>query len=102
MTDGFRIAFNNPSLSSVQLVEALQHSQVVDDDLKTEIAEHHVAGLFHTADIIDAHISRIVVILKQHKTNKWRLIMALFHPVELYVNNGIPKDLRSPSSWWIQ
>ena len=72
---------------------ALQHSQVVDNYLKAEIAKHRVTGPFHKADIPDAHISRFGVILKQHKPDKWRLIVDLSHPVDLHVNDGIPKEL---------
>ena len=101
LTDGFKIGFNNPTskLHSAHknLAEALQHSQVVDDYLKAEIAEHRVAGPFHKADVSDAHISRFGVIPKQHKPDKWRLIVGLSHPVELSVNDGIPKELCSLS-----
>ena len=101
LTNGFKISFNNPmsKLRSAHknLAGALQHPQVVDDYLKAEIAEHRVAGPFHKADIPDAHISGFGVISKQHKPNKWRLIMDHFHPVELSVNDGIPKELCSLS-----
>ena len=100
LTDGFKIGFNNPTsnLRSAHknLAGVLQHSQVVDDFLKAEIAEHRVAGPFHK-DIPDAHISRFGVIPKQHKPDKWRLIVDLSHPAELSVNDGIPKELCSLS-----
>ena len=79
------------------LARALQHPQVVDDYLKAEIAKHRVAGPFHKADIPDAHISGFGIIPNQHKPDKWRLIVDLSHPVELSVNDGIPKELCSLS-----
>ena len=101
LTDGSQFGFNNPTskLRSAHknLTGALQHPQVVDDYRKAEIAEHRIAGPFHKADIPDAHISRFDIIPKQHKPDKWRLIMDLSHPVELSVNDGIPKELCSLS-----
>ena len=101
LSNGFRVDFCNPpsKLRSAHknLLGALQHPQVVDDYLKVEITERRVVGPFRKADIPDAHISRFGVIPKQHKPDKWRLIVDLSHPVDLSVNDGIPKELCSLS-----
>ena len=97
ISHGFRIGFNQPSnmLKSVKknLDCALQHPQVVEGYLSEEIAQHRVAGPFHMSAVSKVHISRFGVIPKNHKPDKWRLIVDLSHPAGHSVNDGIPTHL---------
>ena len=81
----------------MNLAGALQHPNVVEEYLATELSQHRVAGPFDKADVPKAHISRFGVIPKGHQPNKWRLIVDLSHPAELSVNDRIPKHLCSLS-----
>ena len=99
ISEGFWIGFIGPhnSLKSARmnLAGALQHPNVVEEYLATELSQHRVAGPFDKADVPKAHISRFGVIPKGHQPDKWRLIVNLSHPAELSVNDGIPKHLCS-------
>ena len=88
-------------LSSVQLTKTrwepcntLRWLMIISKQRLLNIA---LPGPFHKVDIPDTHISRFGVIPKQHKPNKWRLIMGLSHPIEFSVNYGISKELCSLS-----
>ena len=56
---------------------ALQHPQMVEEYLLEEVAQHCVAGPFHMSAVPKIHISRFGVIPKNHKPEKWRLIVDL-------------------------
>ena len=93
----FRIGFNQlPNmLKSVKknLACALQHPQVVEEYLSEEVAQHRVAGPFHMSAVPKIHISRLGVIPKNHKPDKWRLIVDLSYPTGHSVNDRIPTHL---------
>ena len=97
ISHGFRIGFNQPSsmLKSAKknLDCALQHPQVVEEYLLEEVTQQHVAGLFHASAVPKIHISRFGVIYKNHKPNKWRLIVDLSYPTGHSVNDGISTHL---------
>lgn len=97
ISQGFRIGFNQPSnmLKSARknLDCACQHPEVVEEYLAEEVAQHRVAGPFHSSTVHKVHISRFGVIPKNHKPNKWRLIVDLSHPTGHSINDGIPKHL---------
>jgi len=73
---------------------ALEHPDVVNDYLSSEVAMGRVVGPFPPRAIPHVHISRFGVIPKGH-TGKWRLIVDLSHPQDHSVNDGIPKSLCS-------
>ena len=92
LTNGFKIGFNNPTFKLHSAHKAwrvpFNTSQVVDDYMKVEIAEHHVAGPFHKADIRMPILADLAS--SPSNTNLTNL-------VELSINDGIPKDLCSLS-----
>ena len=61
--------------------------------LSEEVAQHRVAGPFHISAVPKIHISRFGVIPKNHKLDKWRLIVDLSYPTGHSVNDGIPTHL---------
>ena len=87
------------SLLNENLECALQHPDTVSQYLVEEIAHYRVAGPFKRSTIPDAHISRFGVIPKNHQPNKWRLIIDLSHPASRSVNDGIPKNLCSLTTY---
>ena len=97
ISHGFRIGFNQPfsTLKSAKknLDCALQHPQVVGEYLLEEVTQQRVAGPFHASAVPKIHISRFGVIPKNHKPNKWRLIVDLSHPTGHSVNDGISTHL---------
>ena len=101
LSQGFRIGYNHSSKEQKSahrnLTGALQHPQVVNEYLATEILHHRVAGPFNKELLPQVQINRFGVIPKRHQPNKWRLIVDLSHPVHHSVNDGIPKSLCSLS-----
>ena len=99
ITFGFHIGYNHPgrSLRSAHknLEGALLHSEIVEDYLETEVANHRVAGPYNKKSCPNAHISRFGVIPKHNQQGKWRLIVDLSYPKHHSVNDGIPKHLCS-------
>ena len=97
ISQGFRIGFNQlpQGLKSARknLNGALQHPQIVEEYLSTEVSHHRVAGPFNKEPPLTAHINRFGVIPKRHQPNKWRLIVDLSYPAGQSVNDGIPKTL---------
>ena len=73
---------------------ALEHPDIVDDYLSTEVSLGGVAGPFPPQAVPQVHISHFWVIPKG-QTGKWRLIVDLSHPKGHSVNDGIPKALCS-------
>lgn len=68
---------------------------IVDEYLNTEIAQGRIAGPLPLISLPGSHISRFVVIPKEHRINKWRLLIDLSYPAGSSVNDGIPKYLCS-------
>ena len=101
ITKGFRIGYDydNGTLKSAHknLSCALEHTEVVDDYLQTELAHHRIAGPFRREDLPGIQINRFGVIPKGHQPNKWRLIVDLSFPKDYSVNDGVPKPLCSLS-----
>jgi len=101
ISQGFRIGFNAPQLSSKSasqnLACALHHPEVVDQYLSKELTQHRVAGPFNKTWTPFVHISRFGVIHKNCQPNKWRFIINLSHPADHSVNDGILKSLCSLS-----
>ena len=99
ISQGFRIGYEyghrvlRPAYKNLNC--ALQHKEVVDDYLQTEILQNRVAGPFNRSDFHEIQISRFGVIPKGHQPNKWRLILDLSFPKKHSVNDGIPKSLCS-------
>ena len=67
----------------------------MDEYLNTEIAQGRIAGPLPLISLPGSHISRFVVIPKEHRINKWRLLIDLSYPAGSSVNDGIPKYLCS-------
>ena len=101
ITKGFRIGYDydNGILKSAHknLGCALEHTEVVDDYLQTELAHHRIAGPFRREGLHSIQINRFGVIPKGHQPIKWRLIVDLSFPKGQSVNNGVPKSLCSLS-----
>ena len=97
ISQGFRIGFNHPAdkLKSARrnLTGALQHPQVVEEYLATEILHHRVAGPFNKQHLPSVQLNRFGVIPKRHQPNKWRLIVDLSYPAHHSINDGIPRLL---------
>ena len=97
ISQGFRIGFNHPAdkLKSARrnLTGALQHPQVVEEYLATEILHHRVAGPFNKQHLPSVQLNRFGVIPKCHQPNKWRLIVDLSYPAHHSINDGIPRLL---------
>ena len=93
ISQGFIIGFNHPAdkLKSARrnLTGALQHPQVVEEYLATEILHHRVAGPFNKQHLPSVQLNRFGVIPKRHQSNKWRLIVDLSYPAHHSINDGI-------------
>ena len=74
ISQGFQIGFigSHNSLKSARtnLEGALQHPQVVEEYLATELSQNRVAGPFDKVAVPRVHISRFGVIPKGHQPNK--------------------------------
>ena len=66
---------------------------MVERYLLEEVAQRRVPDPFYMSAVPKVHISRFGVILKNHKPDKWKLIVDLSHPTGYSINDGIPTHL---------
>ena len=81
--------------SKVNLQRAINHPEVVEQYLHTELNLGRLVGPFCPSLTPTVHISRFGIIPKNHQESKWRLIVDLSFPSGHSVNDGIPKELCS-------
>ena len=97
--NGFRVGFSystSPLTSaSTNHPSANEHPNVITSALKKEVEKGRLFGPLDPMLYPDAHISSLGAVPKKHSTDKWRLILDLFHPQGFSVNDGIDKALCS-------
>ena len=99
ISEGFRVGFTYrdsvlvPAKQNLQ--GAINHPEVVEQYLQTELNLGRLVGPFHPSLMPNVHISRFGLIPKNHQESKWRLIVDLSFPSGHSVNDGIPKELCS-------
>ena len=89
---GFRIGVSrNTPLSSTRknILSALEHPQVMENNLQKELERGVLLGLFQPGSVPEVAISRFGVIPKGGQPDKWRLIVDLFLPEGRSVNDAI-------------
>lgn len=69
IADSFRIGYNAGTGNVLKLFKknlkgAIQHPEVVDDYLRTEVSLNRVAGPYKKSQVVSMHISRFGVIPK--------------------------------------
>jgi len=104
ITSGFKVGYNvftkkELKSSSYNMPSAMEHPQVVSDYISKEVRASRVLLVGHKDDplVKEIHLSPFGVIPKKSKPNKWRLIIDLSSPEGHSVNDGILKELASPS-----
>ena len=64
-------------------------AEVVQAYLDVEYQVGRMPGQFNPKEFPYIHTSRFGIIPKPHQSNKWHLIVDLFHPVGTSINDGI-------------
>ena len=97
---GFCIGVDNVAQcksASQNMQSATQNPQVIEENIKKEVAVGNILGPFSSCTGPKVHINRFGVIPKKHQPGKWRLITDLSFPEGLSVNDAINPDLCSLS-----
>ena len=76
---------------------ASQNPQVVDEYLTREVETGRVVDPFDPSALPEVSIGRFGMIPKNNQPGKWQLIVDLFHPEGVSVNDGIEPELCTPS-----
>ena len=89
LTHGFDIGYEGPcdTLIARNLRSAFEHPEVVDEALKSEVAENRMAGPYPSLPLPRLRCSGVGVVAK--KDGSWRLINHLSAPVGSTINDFI-------------
>ena len=96
--NGFRVGFDHSSplrAMRLNIPSAMDHSEVVDAYIHTEVAGGRMLGPYRDSLVGDLHVNRMGVIPKGHTPGKWQLITDLSYPAGGSVNDGIDASLCS-------
>ena len=91
LCDGFRIAFEALSVSSIIMHYAFDHPSVIHAYLENEVSCGQVAGPFTSPSFTDLHISFFAVLQNGNQPGKWYMILDLSSPDGHSVNDSIHK-----------
>ena len=102
LTHGFRVGLKNLFLSSILLIRTWQRPSNTPRWWMSIYKQRllNIILLVSSAkqtSWMPTLYGRFRIIPKHHRPNKWRLIMDIFHPADLSVNDGIQKELCSLS-----
>ena len=89
---GVQLGYNGPRRQRVSrnLISALKHPTVIDDELMKEMKAQRIAGPFDTPPLSRLQCSGVGVVPKN--TGGWRMIMHLSAPLSSSINDGISKE----------
>ena len=90
--NGVSTGYNGPhfSYTARNLTSALQHPEVVDDELQKEVESGRILGPFCQPPLKNLRTSGLGAVPK--KNGKWRVILHLSAPEGLSINDFISKD----------
>lgn len=93
LTRGFRIGYQGPDLcrTAPNLKSALDHPDIVQENLERECSLGHTAGPFDSKPFKNFQVHPIGVVPKKN-SQKWRTIVHLSYPTGNSINDFISKD----------